>query len=188
MLLAKIGDDYFPLGAQWDIKNQVWRAYQVGWWTRSLPRRQRDTSNQTALRRQPLTKQVTEWNVGCEKCHGPGDAHAKAPSRGNIVNPAHLDSFDVTDTCVQCQPQCDNSSMVNPSLPAALALKDFWKLEEPRLGASATKSHARQRPRPEPHLHARCDLRRQSRCSQHARTTPPLAGPQTRASYRAVNG
>jgi len=26
------------------------------------------------------TKKVTEWNVGCEKCHGPGSLHVKNPS------------------------------------------------------------------------------------------------------------
>ena len=39
------------------------------------------------------TKTVTEWNVGCEKCHGPGAAHAAKPSHENIVNPARLDLF-----------------------------------------------------------------------------------------------
>ena len=37
------------------------------------------------------TKTVTEWNVGCEKCHGPGSEHVTQPSRANIVNPARLD-------------------------------------------------------------------------------------------------
>src|ERR1044072_8324347 len=25
----KVGDDYFPLGAQWDVQNRVWRPYLV---------------------------------------------------------------------------------------------------------------------------------------------------------------
>src|SRR5882757_3212339 len=25
----KVGDDYFPLGAQWDVSHQIWRAYNV---------------------------------------------------------------------------------------------------------------------------------------------------------------
>src|SRR5450432_4777588 len=34
----KVGNDYFPLPAQWDITHQVWRAYNTAvgtdWWTK----------------------------------------------------------------------------------------------------------------------------------------------------------
>ena len=37
----QVGDDYFPLPAQWDVTNQVWRAYNVkvgtDWWTAHYP-------------------------------------------------------------------------------------------------------------------------------------------------------
>ena len=36
------------------------------------------------------TRTVTEWNVGCEKCHGAGSAHVKSPIAETIVNPAKL--------------------------------------------------------------------------------------------------
>ncbi len=51
------------------------------------------------------TKQVAEWNVGCERCHGPGSEHAAHPSRGNILNPAHMDYVAASDTCIQCHSQ-----------------------------------------------------------------------------------
>ena len=51
------------------------------------------------------TKAVTEWNVGCEKCHGPGAAHARQPSRTNIVNPARLDFIQANNVCIQCHSQ-----------------------------------------------------------------------------------
>ena len=150
----KVGDDYFPLGAQWDVTHQVWRAYNTAvgtdWWTRVYP-----TEN-SARPTGPLcdgchsvnyniqTKTVTEWNVGCEKCHGPGNAHAKSPSRANIVNPARLDFVRANDVCIQCHSQ--GQPLVNPQ-PATgkyydwavgyrpgLDLKDFWKLEEHKLG------------------------------------------------------
>jgi|SRR5580704_10765845 hypothetical protein len=38
---TKRGDDYYPLGAQWDVSHQVWRAYQAApgsdWWTAFYP-------------------------------------------------------------------------------------------------------------------------------------------------------
>ena len=51
------------------------------------------------------TRQVAEWNVGCEKCHGPGSEHAARPARTNIFNPSRVDSVHANDTCIQCHSQ-----------------------------------------------------------------------------------
>ena len=51
------------------------------------------------------TKQVTEWNVGCEKCHGAGGEHVRGPSKTNIVNPARLGYVRAIDVCIQCHSQ-----------------------------------------------------------------------------------
>ncbi len=98
---TKVGDDYFPLPAQWDVANKVWRAYKVpagaDWWVPHYPgdNMQRPTGPLCdgchSVNYNIQTHAVTEWNVGCEKCHGPGAAHAAQPSRANIVNPARLD-------------------------------------------------------------------------------------------------
>ena len=111
----KVGDDYFPLPAQWDVTHKIWRAYMscrtADWWTPYYPadNMQRPTGPLCdgchSVNYDVATKTVTEWNVGCEKCHGPGSDHVKQPSRRTIVNPARLDYVHANDTCIQCHSQ-----------------------------------------------------------------------------------
>ena len=108
----KVGDDYFPLGAQWDIEHKRWSPYFVrpgtDWWVAYYPadNMKRPTGPTCdgchSVNYNVETKQVTEWNVGCEKCHGPGGDHVRRPSLTNIVNPARLDPVDAANTCIQC--------------------------------------------------------------------------------------
>ena len=148
----KVGDDYFPLGAQWDVANKVWRAYLVregtDWWVPFYPggNDKRPTGQLCdgchSVNYNIQTKAVTEWNVGCERCHGPGSAHVTRPSRANIVNPARLDSIRANDVCIQCHSQ--GQPLNNPiagkyydwpvGFDVTKNLKDFWKLEEHKLG------------------------------------------------------
>jgi len=148
----KIGDDYFPLPAQWDVTNKIWRAYNVkpgtDWWTPYYPEdnMHRPTGPTCdgchSVNYNIQTKTVTEWNVGCEKCHGPGSEHVKQPTSANVVNPAKLSYVDATDTCIQCHSQ--GQRLVTPSQGNAYdwpvgfdmgkRLSDFWKLEEHKLG------------------------------------------------------
>ena len=55
---TKKGDDYFPLGAQWDVAHQIWRAYMVGpntdWWAEVLSRRQHAAAHRPVMRRLPF--------------------------------------------------------------------------------------------------------------------------------------
>ncbi|HEV3482876.1 MAG TPA: cytochrome c3 family protein, partial [Candidatus Acidoferrales bacterium] len=153
---TKIGDDYFPLPVQWEVTNHRWSKYVVpatgaDWWARFYPpdNMHRPTG--------PLcdgchsvgydihTKQVAEWNVGCERCHGPGSEHAAHPARGNILNPAHMDYVAASDTCIQCHSQ--GQPLSNPiegkyydwpvGYHVGLQLQDFWNLEERTLGEPA---------------------------------------------------
>ncbi|HEY2014088.1 MAG TPA: tetratricopeptide repeat protein [Bryobacteraceae bacterium] len=41
-------------------------------------------------------------SIDCQRCHGPGKAHAEAPGRGAIVNPARLSRDRQLDVCMQC--------------------------------------------------------------------------------------
>src|SRR6202049_2747955 len=112
---TKIGDDYFPEPAQWDVTNKMWRPYFVAngthWWAALYPpdNMQRPTGPTCdgchSVDYDIHTKKVAEWNVGCERCHGPGSEHVAHPSRGNILDPARMDYVHANDTCIQCHSQ-----------------------------------------------------------------------------------
>ena len=149
---TKIGDDYFVFPAQWDVQNKVWRAYSprpgTDWWTEHYP------DNQMQRPAGPLcdgchsvnynvkTRTVTEWNVGCERCHGAGGQHVRDKQRESIVNPARLDPVRADDVCIQCHSQ--GKPRTNPiegryydwavGYQPGGRLADVWELEEHRLG------------------------------------------------------
>lgn len=151
----KVGDDYFPLGAQWDVTHRQWRPYQVApnadWWVPHYPATNdgRPTGPLCdgchSVNYDIRTKAVTEWNVGCEKCHGPGSQHVTQPTATNIVNPSRLDFVRANDTCIQCHSQ--GQPLANPiqgkyydwpvGFQQGAALKDFWKLEEHTRGETS---------------------------------------------------
>lgn len=149
---ARRGDEFYPLPAQWDIKNSKWLPYHVpdgaDWWVPFYPREneKRPTGPTCdgchSVNYNIETKQVIEWNVGCEKCHGPGSEHVAHPTAKNIINPEGLDPVRGNDVCIQC-----HSQGRPPHLPIegkyvdypvgflpGQRLADFWKLENPRLG------------------------------------------------------
>lgn len=150
---TKVGDDYFPLPVQWDIGNRKWLRYVVpdkgaDWWVHLYPpgNMQRPTGSTCdgchSVDYNIHTKQVAEWNVGCERCHGPGSEHVAHPSRGNILNPAQMDDVAADDTCIQCHSQ--GRPLSNPiegryydwpvGYHVGLRLQAFWKLENCTLG------------------------------------------------------
>jgi predicted CXXCH cytochrome family protein len=149
---TKIGDDYFPEPAQWDVATRQWLPYFVpstgDWWARLYPpdNTKRPTGPTCdgchSVNYDIHTKHVSEWNVGCERCHGPGSAHAEHPSRANILNPAHFDYVAASDTCIQCHSQ--GRPLTSPiegkyydwpvGYRAGLRLQDFWTLEAHTLG------------------------------------------------------
>jgi predicted CXXCH cytochrome family protein len=148
----KKGDDYVVLPAQWDVRARVWRPYYArpgtDWWVAFYP------PEQDARPTGPLcdgchsvnynitTHTVTEWNVGCERCHGPGGAHAQDPKRVPILNLARLDDVRSNDVCIQCHSQ--GQPRQNPhegryydwpvGFTSGGRLADVWDLEEHRLG------------------------------------------------------
>jgi predicted CXXCH cytochrome family protein len=150
---TKVGDDYYPLPVQWDIRNKKWLKYHVpdtgaDWWTAFYPsdNMQRPTGPTCdgchSVNYDIHTKQVTEWNVGCERCHGPGSEHVAHPTRNNILNPAQMDDVAANDTCIQChsqgQPLTKHIEGKAYDWPVGyrvgLHLQDYWKLEDITLG------------------------------------------------------
>jgi predicted CXXCH cytochrome family protein len=149
---TKVVDDYFPLPAQWDVVHKKWLPYFVkpgtDWWVPFYPadNMQRPTGPTCdgchSVGYDVRTKQVAEWNVGCERCHGPGSVHVAHASRDNILNPAKMDYVAANDTCIQCHSQ--GRPPTNPidgkyfdwpvGYRVGLKLKDSWTLEEHKLG------------------------------------------------------
>lgn len=148
------GNDYYPLPAQWDIEKKRWLPYHVesgaDWWVphygpTNFDRPTGPTCDGChSVNYNIETHQVTEWNVGCEKCHGPGSEHVAHPTRDNIVNPRKLDYVRGNDTCIQCHSQ--GRPLANPIhgryydwpvgfLPGE-RLADFWHLEELKPGVT----------------------------------------------------
>ena len=151
----KVGDDYFVYPSQWDVINKVWRRYFVAngtdWWATLYPpdNFQRPTGPLCdgchSVNYNISTKTPTEWNVGCEKCHGPGDAHVAHATRDNILNPSRFDYVHANDACIQCHSQ--GQPLTNPiqgkyydwpvGFEVGKNLADFWKLEEHKLGEAS---------------------------------------------------
>lgn len=152
---TKIGDDYFPEPAQWDVTHKMWKKYFVrngtDWWAPLYPpdNFKRPTGPLCdgchSVNYDINNKKVSEWNVGCEKCHGPGSAHVERPVASTILNPARFDYVHASDTCIQCHSQGRPPN--NPiegkyydwpvGFHVGLSLADFWNLEEHKLGETS---------------------------------------------------
>jgi len=148
----KVGDDYFVFPAQWDVTHKMWRPYFVkngtDWWAEHYPpdNFQRPTGPLCdgchSVNYDIATKKVTEWNVGCERCHGPGSEHVAHQGKPNIINPSKLNYVQANDVCIQCHSQ--GQPLKNPiqdkyydwpvGFDVGKNLVDFWKLEEHKLG------------------------------------------------------
>ena len=146
------GNDYYPLPAQWDIQKHKWLPYHVeagaDWWEPFYgPSNSDRPTGPTcdgchSVNYDINTHQVTEWNVGCEKCHGPGSLHVEHPTKLNIVNPETLGYVRGNDICMQCHTQ--GRPLHNPIagkyydwpvgfLPGE-RLADYWRLESMKPG------------------------------------------------------
>lgn len=149
---TRIGNDYFVFPVQWDVQDRTWRRYnpQPGsdWWTAYYPvdQMQRPTGPLCdgchSVNYDVTAKTVTEWNVGCESCHGAGSLHVEFPLASTIVNPARLDAVRADDVCIQCHSQ--GQPRANPidgqyydwpvGYKVGDRLADVWALDAHHLG------------------------------------------------------
>ena len=216
------GDDFFPLPAQWDVTHARWLPYHVpknaDWWAPLYPddNMQRPTGPLCdgchSVNYDIKTKSVTEWNVGCESCHGPGSAHVAHPVRATIVNPARLDFVAASDTCIRCHSQgrppgeSDRRQILRLAgrLSHGVAIVRLLGARGSQGGRTvvhalpgrngAQEQDAGQRFRPEPDVHARRDLllvprsarQRQRRdvARERQQSLPDLSRPE--CSHRTV--
>ena len=113
---TKVGDDYYPSARSMGRQNQQWqqisRARNGGdWWTAFYPsdNMQRPTGPTCdgchSVGYDIHTKQVAEWNVGCERCHGPGSEHVAHPIARQHPESCPMDYVAANDTCIQCHSQ-----------------------------------------------------------------------------------
>lgn len=62
---------------------------------------------------------VTDIRISCESCHGPGEAHIKAPAKANIIQPAKITDIETRKMiCNQChtRPQASTHSSLAQDL------------------------------------------------------------------------
>ncbi len=130
--------------AQWSIKEKKWQPYEgkSDWWYPT----HKDWKTRSNFKlcagchstgSDHYMQKWVELNIACESCHGPGQAHAKAPKPGNIVNPSRLSVERSMDICLSChqagKPPGDEYAWPVGYLPG-LDLSKYWKGFEPESG------------------------------------------------------
>ena len=102
-----------------------------------------------AVRRLPLgelqhqNEDVTEWNVGCEKCHGAGGAHVRRPDSGHHHQSRRSSTTFGPMTYASSVTRKGSRARIPSRVATTIGrsatspgdrLSDFWKLEEHQFG------------------------------------------------------
>ena len=149
---TKVGDDYFPLPAQWDVTHKMWRPYFVAQRNRlvgaALSAGQFPAADRPAMRRLPfgqlrhrhqdghrVERRLRAMPRTGQRARGAAGGEHHRQSRP-------LDYVHANDTCIQCHSQ--GQPLKNPiegkyydwpvGFHVGMNLADFWKLEEHKLG------------------------------------------------------
>lgn len=70
-----IDGEYYPLTAKWLITTQQWVPYKVNDWKETPLSTKCNGCHTTGF--DPETHQFSEFGIGCEACHGPGQEHVQ---------------------------------------------------------------------------------------------------------------
>ncbi len=71
----KIDGEYYPLPAKWYILKQKWVPYKVDNWKETPLSTKCNGCHTTGFN--PDTFEFSEYGIGCEACHGPGNTHVQ---------------------------------------------------------------------------------------------------------------
>lgn len=89
-----VSGDFYVLPSQWNVVTAEWAPYQPDSWQEHEWRRNCSGCHVTGL--ETTTWEFTEFNIGCEECHGPSLAHAQAPEE---VKPYRAADDQVCGAC-----------------------------------------------------------------------------------------
>jgi predicted CXXCH cytochrome family protein len=87
-LTQTVTNTFHILPAQWNVETEEWVPYHPEDWQASDWRQECAGCHVTGLNSEAMT--FTEFGVGCESCHGPGEAHAVDPE--NVKPFAEVDA------------------------------------------------------------------------------------------------
>ncbi len=98
--MTRINGEFYVLPKLWAVQSRQWRPYNVFSWKQRPWSRFCAGCHVTGYN--PGKGNYIEMRIGCESCHGPGEAHGKSEKAGDIVNPANLPE-DLRDMiCAAC--------------------------------------------------------------------------------------
>lgn len=114
--IVKVGNSWYITPAQHNMVTDEWVSYHPGDWDSGMPtgpansydRRCMGCHNtggnvEFSVETGEWVMGVSEENVQCEACHGPGADHANAPSHDNIVHPTDIEDYDrQLEVCGSC--------------------------------------------------------------------------------------
>lgn len=138
---ARAGELHFPTPMRWEVGDGQWfsKPFNDIWWVadgtadgrprrpEEMPKAQAgdakcDACHTTGFKAEKNAAgtwvgKKAELGIACEKCHGPGSAHLKAPGRDTIVNPARLNSLQQYQLCGQCHSRVTNKTEKDLAFP-----------------------------------------------------------------------